>query len=410
MTLGAPLKVTTGNNDTERWLEQIFATNASSADGCAWWEGARLESPLAVLLRVEGNDTVGSTSSELRVTEVMMYASRTVKEPASPPTPPPASPDLDVDGSAATPTLEIFALPLSSDLLQSAEEVEPPLPPSPAATDEDVNAVFLPQKHSADGAEVINEPPVRKRRSAADAFDEASERRKKARRRGGEGVIAAAASKTDIQIPSLKHRRSVSATQAVPLQTRPLSRSPSVASSRPPTAVAQAGKRSTLSQVQNTMEPNAIETKNKDFISRIVMAGMRLHGLSPSKTRAKAESAAASPAVENSFNELEAERKKDEEFKLVYHQSYKGACFAFRANIAAQLLLPFAEQVRETVDKFLPIFCSDPLAGGVQCDEDKVTPGGRKAFGSKLVQKERSNFLQAASGTSTSRQMLREEG
>lgn len=343
-----------------------------------------------MLVGVNSAENVKGNAKGPRVTELLLYASSCEISNGRLPTPLASSPDFSNDTSKSSHILTVHALPLSSDLVQAAEPT-PPL--SSAVADEDVEAAFLPQAFVA-GGEVINEPPVRKRKSAADAFDEASERRQKARRQGGEGVSAAAAGKTESQLPSLKHRRSVSNTQPVPLQTRPLSRSPSVASSRPPTAVAQTGKKSSLSRMQSTVEPNATETKNKDFVSRIAMAGMRLHGLSQSKSRSKhkADSTAPSPAVDTSFEELEAERKNDEEFKLIYHQVYKGTCFALRASIGGQMLQPFAEQVRETVDKLLAIFCSDPLAGVLQGGADEVTPGGRKAFVSKSAHDEKSSF------------------
>lgn len=397
MTLGSPCRVTTANAETERWFSQIFAS-ADSGDSSGWWETARQDSDLGVLVGVEsrGPQVEGKQS---RITELLFYASRTQPGHAKLPTPPPTSSTLDTGPAAKTPVLSVHALLLSSDLLHDPTANGPTPPDSPTEAEQDVEPVFFPQSYLPP-TEVINEPPVRKRRSAAEAFDEASERRKKARRRGGEGVIAAAAPKAETQVPSLKHRRSASNTQPTPLQTRPLSRSPSIASSRPTTAGAQTAKRSSLAhmQTQSTVEANLIEAKNKDFISRIVMAGMRLHGLSQSKSRNKhrTESAAASPAVDSSFDELEVERRQDEEFKLIYHQTYKGTCFAFRATVGAQMLQPCAEQVRETVDKFLTIFCGDPLAAGLPAGEDKVTPGGRKAFGSRTSEDGKSPFLQAA--------------
>ena len=394
MVVGSPCRVVTSHDETERWFSQIFAS-AGSKDDNAWWENARLDSPLGVLVGVEHAVSASENVKGPRATEVLFYASRAQTGGRRPPTPLPSSPHAVDTARKDVSTLSVHALLLSSDLLHAAEAAAPTPPTSPSPADEDIEAVFLSQIFPPED-EPTNEPPVRKRKSAADAFDEASERRKKARRRGGEGVIAAAAPKSESQLPSLKHRRSVSNPQSAPLQTRPLSRSPSIASSRPPTAVPPASKKSSLSQVQNTVEPNATEVKNKDFLSRTVMAGMRLYGLSQTKSRGKpkADSTAPSPAMDISFADLEVERKSDEGIKLIYHQVYKGTCFAFRASIGAQMLQPFAEQVRETVDKLLAIFCSDPLAVGLPGSVDEVTPGGRKAFGStKRIEGEKSPFL-----------------
>lgn len=391
MTVGAPCRVATASDATESWFGRILAS--AGEDGDAWWETARPDSDLGVLVSVERDRDAPSDLKTPRVTELLFYASQSRSGVDRLPTPPPSSPHPDDGAGKEVSTLTVHALPLSTDLLYAVNTAEPTPPASPSRADADVEAAFLPQGSSVE-EEVINKPPVRKRRSAADAFDEASERRRKARRSGGEGVIAAAAPKMESQLPTLKHRRSVSNTQPVPLQTRPLSRSPSIASSRPPTSVGQPAKKSSLSQVQSTVEQNAIETKNKELISRTVMAGMRLYGLSQSKSRSKrkAESTAPSPAIDASFEDLETERRNDEEFKLIYHQVYKGTCFAFRASMGTQALQPFAEQVRETADKLLAIFYGDPLVGGLPGGADEVTPGGRKAFGSKRVD-EKSPFL-----------------
>lgn len=135
------------------------------------------------------------------------------------------------------------------------------------------------------------------------------------------------------------------------------------------------------------------EAKNKDIISRTVMAGMRLYGLSQSKSRRKprTSSGAASPIVEVGFEEQETERRQDEEYKLVYHQVFKGVCFAFRAHIALKALHLHSQALQEAADKLLAMYCTDPLAEGLAGAPDKLTPGGRKAFGSAKVE-ERSSF------------------
>ena len=242
--------------------------------------------------------------------------------------------------------------------------------------------------HTAFAAETetINEPPVRKRKSAVDAFDVAAERRRKARRKGGEGVAAAAATKSESQELSLQHRRSLSNSQSVPLQTRTLLRYPSVSSSRPPTAAAPS-KRSTLSNVQsatdNLQKGKVFDVQNKELISRIVLAGMRLHGLvQSSRRKSRASSSAPSSALDVSFEEVQAEGQSDEEFKLVYHQVFKGTCFALRAHIGRVSLHTFSDSIRDVVDRLLAIYCTDPLAQIFGTSTDKLTPGGRRAFGS----------------------------
>ena len=331
------------------------------------------------------------------VTEVLFYASHEDQLQTRPPTSPYCSPAPHTGSEMKSqPKLSVHAIALSSDLLYQAREAEPTPPASLVAEDVDVEAVFLPSAFPA-AEEVINEPPVRKRPNAADVFDEASERRKRARRKGGQGVSAAAAPKCGTsQMPSLRHRRSESIVQSVPLQTRPLSRSPSVASSRPATAAAAGTKRSALSCVENvTTAPSGhgVEAKNKDLISRMVMAGMRLYGLSQSRHR---KSRPTTPAVDINPENTEWERVKEAEYKLIYHQVFKGTCFAFRSGITSRNLQLFTNTVRETADKLLAMFCDDPLSQGIAdtCVRDEVTPGGRKAFGSGMKENDaRSTFL-----------------
>lgn len=145
------------------------------------------------------------------------------------------------------------------------------------------------------------------------------------------------------------------------------------------------------------------ETKNKDAIARVVMTGMRLYGISQSnrKLRAKQQrSGSASPAHDTATaEELEAERKGDEEYKAVYHQVYKGVCFAFRAHMQTMALQGYTDALREAADKLLAMFCSDPLAQGLLGGGDeKFTPGGRKAFGSAKVEQGKSPFNAGVGG------------
>ena len=398
LVLSSPCSVSTSDAATECCFRDVLLSSRTAddaEDGSSWWTAARPDSPLGILVAVESSIEPSCLPGP-RVTEILFYASRSSKSNSSSLTPPPSSPRHDEPTTDTNEGLglSVNAVALSSDLLYHAQHAELTPPASPRPEDQRLEAVFLPPPFSAE-TEVINEPPVRKRKSAADAFDEANERRKKARRKGGEGVAAVAASKSESQVLSLQHRRSTSTSHAVPLQSRPLSRSPSVSSSRPPTAVA-ASRRSTLSRVQSvaiTLEESTIESRNKELISRITMAGMRLYGLVQSKRRKiRASSTAPSPAVNVGFEELEAERKNDETYKLVYHQTFKGTCFAFRATVERESLHFYSEPVRDVVDILLAIFCGDPLAAGLGSSVDKLTPGGRQAFGSRTADVETNQF------------------
>jgi hypothetical protein len=355
-----------------------------------------MDSPLGVLVAVDSSQNSSGPVSSRRVTEVLFYAARDAPVVDQQPlTPPKSSPgDSGLDRTPAS-QLRLYALPLCSEL--HVNELTPP--PSPSCEIQDVIPTFLPSPAKlTETAEVINRPPVRKRKSAVDAFDEATERKKKARRQGGGGISAAAAAgmdTNDTSLSSLKHRRSISNANSVPLQSRPLSRSPSIASVhhagfREP-SLPVAGKKSTLSHMQSA--PNAVEKvqssteqKNKDYIAKVVMAGMRLYGLVQTKTRkSRANSATVSPAPDTTFEDLEYERRQSEEYKLIYHQAFKGTCLAFRRQISDSSLQIHTEAVRATVDRLLAVFCNDPLTLNAEEDEDKFTPGGRKLFGSSVM-------------------------
>ncbi|KAJ9622487.1 hypothetical protein H2203_006712 [Taxawa tesnikishii (nom. ined.)] len=84
---------------------------------------------------------------------------------------------------------------------------------------------------------------------------------------------------------------------------------------------------------------------------------------------------------EEEEDEKKREKAKDDEYRLIYHQTYKGACFTFRTRMGEEPLQPWSDKVRETVDRLLALFCSDPFAQGLTALDDKLTPGGREAFG-----------------------------
>ena len=355
-----------------------------------------------------------------RITELLLVASRShLVLGQRLPTPPASSPfEVAADaGSSEAQVLQVLALAISSDLLLPANLPSPPI--SPALDDcETIPAIFLPQSLQQ-ASETIHEPPTKRQKITISSLDQAKARRDAAHRVGGESISAAAAAAATAK-PDLSHRR-ISSNTNTPLQTRPLSRSPSIASSRPgsvrvPNPVES--KPSTLSRVQSlsgipieanpeaTIAANT-ETKNKDAIARVVMAGMRLYGLSQSnrKTRDKQQrSGSASPAipvVDESITPeaLERERKNDEEYKAVYHQVYKGLCFTFRAHMQTMLLQGYTDALREAADKLLAMFCNNPLANGLLgVADEKYTPGGRKAFGSAKVEDQGKSPFDTAKG------------
>ncbi|CAK3803072.1 Hypothetical predicted protein [Lecanosticta acicola] len=406
-----PYTVTTACEDTEHWFSSVLLGNLSQDSQESWWQSVQTDSPIGILVAVEG--IVATTTSILdkqpRVTELLFFAAKgTSADDGRPPTPPQSSPveSQGVD-EISSPEIRVFALPLSSELLNNETSKATP-PPSPKVIDEHVEAKLLnPAKNQTiEAADAINELPVRKRRNLNDTFDEAAERRRKARQKGGQAVAAAAAVpiKVEDSMSTLKHRRSVSSTH-VPLQNRPLSRSSSIASTRPALAREPSVKPSSLSHIQNaetvagSPQQASIEKKNKDLVGKMVMAGLRLLGMHRSKARkSRANSLAASPALDQSFEDKDVDRRNDDEYMLIYNQAYKGTCCAFRQYMTTTSLQGQETALRDTVDRLLAIFCNDPITIETKAMEDEYTPGGRRPFGSSALQTaENANpFLQAA--------------
>ncbi|KAF2649634.1 hypothetical protein K491DRAFT_610348 [Lophiostoma macrostomum CBS 122681] len=410
LAAGPSLDVWTTCKATEEWFQSVLLSkpidvaDAHHGPGSSeWWTCARAQSPFGILVQVEDK---ARGAHALRLTEILFYGTVASSAKTSLPTPPSSSPDVAPVQPESLPELRVHALPLSSDLLyQSGLSDIPPLSPPLDHADAPVlpDAQFLAATFSADPVTAPGSPK-RKR----DVFEEATQLRRKARRKGGEGISAAAARASSAH-NGTTHRKSLSVdTKATPIpESRPasaigiasrppsrqLSRSPSIASDSRPLSrrgPESQAKRSTLSQVATVpLQPEepTIETRNKEALSRVVMAGMRMHGLQQrKKTRSRRSSVA--PAVEAAERMTEEaaveEANKDEEFKLIYHQTYKGAALALRRHIATRPLHLQPDRLRDVVEKLLPIFCTDPLTLPLPSTEAEgvmTTPGAQKRLG-----------------------------
>ncbi|KAF2878588.1 hypothetical protein BDV95DRAFT_478516 [Massariosphaeria phaeospora] len=408
LAAGPTLDVWTTNEATQNWFQAILlstagpavAEDASTPD---WWACARAQSPIGILAQVEAHD---ASVDWPRITEILFYGTIASTTTGALPTPPSSSPDSPHNIPESLPELRVHALPLSSDLFHRST-VPDDCPANPA--------------HNASGAPVDHEPgflssalgpglpttgssPKRKR----DIFDEAAEARKKARRKGGAGVAAAAAAAAKGQDSQRRvgHGNSISIdpkttalSDARPpfahsVLSRPpsrqLSRSPSLASE--PRPMSRKGlhepqaRRSTLSRVATiTLQPEepTTETRNKEALSKVVMAAMRLHGLQQRK-KSKSRLGSVAPGVQanDAFSEETAadEAAKDEEYKIIYHQTFKGAVLAFRMHISTKPLYSQPDRLRHIVEQLLSIFCADPLTQPLPSEEPLdllATPGNQ---------------------------------
>jgi hypothetical protein len=350
LAAGPSLDVWTTLEHTQEWFHSIIAektatsSDSSNTSSKQWWNLARSQSPTGILVQVE-NDAPPGTHP--RITEILFYGTVLPTPQGLLPTPPSSissSPKTDDD---QIPELRIYALPLSSDLLPHSQLSETPTQPiSPNTTPTKINSQFLSSRLSP--AAKCTQSPKRKR----DVFEEAAQARKMARRKGGESVAAAAAK---IESTSSLHRKSLS------IDIKGL---PSPGLKRPSTAGSYAGapsqpqspnvshdvrplsrkgldgpgKRSSLSRVESVPlapEEPTIESRNKEALSRVVMAAMRMYGLQQRKktNRSRRPSVAPGRVMDVSDKAIEDEvsaedAAKDEEFKLIYHQTFKGAALA----------------------------------------------------------------------------------
>ena len=287
----------------------------------------------------------------------------------------------------------VHALPLSSDLLK-AIKYQALDPPSAEATIRDV--VDDSSTLQYETQEEFVTPPLEspkdplermyRRKRAASLFEEATERRRKARRHGGESIALAASKHSqqssafpssplaDSQLPSLpevppngipngvrgtfeRHSRSMSASSV----SSPLSRGPV-----------------NLPESSNESVASLVEDRNKETISRVVMAGMRLYGLSSRSRKLDSERRSSAPQIQSELgtNTLTNPAEADT-YKLVYHQTYKSAVFAFRRNMRDEMLHLQTGKVREVVDGLLAVFCYNPLGEESRAElEDKPLLGG----------------------------------
>ncbi|KAI4716458.1 hypothetical protein E4T48_07371 [Aureobasidium sp. EXF-10727] len=357
---GSRLDVWTTDPETEAWFGNLLVSNNNAEDqGQEWWQSAALESPLGILAAVKVADA--SKMPQPRITEILFYAARKDLPQDF------VSPSHE-EASSASPEFGLYALGLSSDsLLCNDADITPPSSPVLGAVDlSTADGRFLPRPW--------DEPTLRqKRKTALDStFSAASSRRS---RHSGASVSAAAASASHSPslLPSLPRLKSEASKGSIPLLTRPKSRSPSIATFRrdptlpEPKRVASGLSRETPAPATTDQPP--LHQKNKDTLSKVVLAGLRVWGFSASKKKKRVSSTTA--AVETTVLDPE-EEARDEEFKLLYHHVYKAACFAFRAWIAREDLSgkEFADRVRDTVDALLGILCKDPMehTGGDEMD------------------------------------------
>ena len=355
LATGPSLDVWTDTEETEDWFAQVFvdceASNGHTTTGhdsaIPWWKTKSTQSHFGILLEVNYPNPISTSPGLPRITEVLLYG--TTSLPATTSTLKSTLPSASLASDAQTPCeghtahLRIHALPLSSDLL-------PKSLPSPVATS--------PQDKQPPPQNVQPpaSPPSPKRRKISTLFDDATTHRKLARRKGG-GRVSQAAGRLEIQthgwspIEGLQH-----SPHALPSGLSRSSNASSLRANRENDSSLPLGvhssltddlKRSGLSHVDSAgaaqvkerdacSEP-AFETKNREALSRVVMAGLRVHGLQQRKRRVSRSASEVRSSTGRETPSTGREVEETDEFKLVYHQTFRGACFALvRRSLSRQ--------------------------------------------------------------------------
>ena len=309
------------------------------------------------------------------ITEVLLYAA-VVKTKPSLPTPPASSSPVPSDEELANAldqcekAVKVCALPLCSDVIDRVANAREGFPVSPTKIRGDEEAYFLPYTQDAT---TVAQPALQKRQSVSTMFEDATKRRRKTKGRGGESISQAMAG---IDPPPSQHRLPETPQPQNDLRRKSLSRASSMTSiavaelSRPisRSGPLAGGKRSSLHRVESVTSPRDSPTpldadgshaqQNKAALSKVIMAAMRLHGLQQKK---KPASRSQLPSQVTLHTEMVAAgNEADDEYKNVYHQTFKAALFTFRKYLNAQVIPQ--EAMRDVVDQLLVMFCTDPMA------------------------------------------------
>ena len=117
----------------------------------------------------------------------------------------------------------------------------------------------------------------------------------------------------------------------------------------------------------------AVISENKNLITRTILTAMRLYGFHRSNTRASTKPASgddlgasnATPAPETHRGETPAPGTSadDDEFKNMYHATYKAAAFALRKYLKGSAIEPplllEKNKAMTCIDELLRLFCED---------------------------------------------------
>ena len=395
LAAGPSCEVYTTNETTTRWLTGALLDCEDSklyddASREPWWSQLGRQSENGVLLRVETENEEQNGLPDV-ILEILLYAAVT-KTITALPTPPtsssPAPPDdgvmdaLDSGGK----TVKVYALPLCSSIIDRARLSMEAFSASLTDSQSAGQACFLP--HTNDAVRVT-QPAPQKRQSISTLFEDATRKRRKVKGRGGESISQAMAC---LDRPHSQHglpeKQEASLLQQSELRRKSLSRAssmPSIVSPEYPRPTSRSGplangKRSSLHRVESVISPRDSPTlldadgshaqQNKAALTKVIMAAMRLHGLQQKKRPASRSQLPGQATLHTETST--AANDTEDEYKLVYHQTFKAAMFTFRKYLNAQVIPQ--EAMRDAVDQLLTMFCTDPLVVDHMNDRGESPP------------------------------------
>ena len=365
-----------------RWLtDALLHCEEYGSDGNAskepWWSQLGRQSENGILLRVEtGNEEEHGIQDV--ITEVLLYAAVT-KTSTTLPSPPVCSSSIPNEDFADASNqsgnmVKVYALPMCSSTVSRTKSLVEDSLPTPVELQSTGQACFLPHTHDPMR---VTQPVPQKRQSMYTLFDDATKKRKKLKGRGGESISQTMAGID--RLPSqhgLREKQEAAPTPQNDLRRKSLSR----ASSIPPTfnqeyprptsssGLLANGKRSSLHLVESAISPrdspalsdvdSSHAQQNKAAITKVIMAAMRLYGLQQKKKPPSKSQLPSQVTLHNGT--YAAVNEAEDEYKLVYHQTFRAAMFTFRKHLNA--LLISQEILRDVVDRLLTLFCTDPTS------------------------------------------------
>lgn len=382
---GPSLVVSTSSAQTKQWLVSHILHGRDGGLETPWWEHPYGQSDRGVLLRVEERHTASSDSLP-PVTEILVYAARLNsggdqqhQRLSLVSSPQPRSFDTIQGYACIKEDIRLYAFPLSSRRAQLTET---------AKTDSLFSNSTQSHAHCSQSEAPTNtaaERAPQKRQKIQTLFEDATQNRRVFKKRGGEGVSKVMAEFSGLPSPSLPSSsfsqaqdidnrsleyRKASITHDTESKRIALTRSSTTGSIRDVEPTQNPSRRSTLSSSRRTSlhhvestppvgiglsapeEASVVEQQNKSAMSRIVMAGMRMYGLK----RQERKSVVREMQHETQVCE---DRETADEYKVVYHQTFKAATFALRTHIS---LNPIGQDtMRDVVDRLLAVFCNYPI-------------------------------------------------